>query len=123
MGSDIAAEIRKRAGDVCQDGQYCGLFELTVWAALKEIRVLCSFGAEIIDVHFFCIKNVPRIKPRNTIRVAAMYCTPDEMWSADNPDLFAPQANHFVAAHGQTKYSGLNKTNPDIRKFGRASCV
>ncbi len=39
MVSDIVLEIRKRAGDVRQDGEYCGLFELTVWAALKELKM------------------------------------------------------------------------------------
>ena len=50
MVIDIVIQTRKRAGDVRQDGEYCGLFELTVWAALKGLRVLCSFGASILDV-------------------------------------------------------------------------
>ena len=51
MVSDIVLEIRKRAGDVRQDGEYCGLFELTVWAALKELKVPCSFGTSVVNVH------------------------------------------------------------------------
>ena len=85
MGSDIVLKIRKRAGDVRQDGQYCGLFELTVWAALKELRVLCSFGTSILNVHHFCGRKLPTFKSRGTIRVAAVYCTADGCYPPTSP--------------------------------------
>ena len=117
MGSDIVLEIRKRAGDVRQDGQYCGLFELTVWAAMKELRVLCSFGTSILNVHHFCGKNLPTFKYRGTIRVAAVYCTADGMFSADKPGVLVPEANHFLAAFEQFPHVGKTKTDRNVRRY------
>jgi len=117
MVSKIVLEIRKRAGDVRQDGEYCGLFELTVWAALKELKILCSFGTSIVNVHEFCGEDLPKVQHRATIRVAAVYCTEDRMFSADKPGLVVPEANHFLAAHEQSKCSGKTATDTSVRKY------
>ena len=98
MANNVAIQIRKRASDVRQDAAYCGLFELTVWAALKNLRILCSFGASIIGVYRFCGKMLPQMDPKTTIRVVAVYCTNGKLLSADKPGSAVPQANHFLSA-------------------------
>ena len=117
MPNDIELQIRKRAGDVRQGGAYCGLFELTVWAALKEWRVLCSFGASIVNARQFCGKWLPSFRSRATIRVVAVQCTADGLFSADKPGQSAPEANHFVAAYEQHKGSAKSKTDESVRSY------
>lgn len=113
--NDIELQIRKRSRDVRQDGTYCGLFELTVWAALKELRILCSFGTSIINVHQFCGKGLPSFKKHTTIRVVAVQCTAEGLMSADKAGLSVPEAHHFVAAkevHGTKAKSTSDEAVP-----------
>ena len=134
MARRIASQIHNRAVDVRQDGKYCGLFELTVWSALKDVRILLAYGKEILDVHIFCIKDVPRVSPNRTMRIAAVYRTAAEDLSADNPDAFHPEANHFLAANEQAYRTGLNANSDSSHVRGvqlprqitqdrRAGCV
>ena len=95
----VSAQIRKRAGDVRQDGAYCGVFEITCWAFYKRRRILCSFGTSIQDIYQFCGSGLPKLKYTTTIRVVAVYCTDGKLLSADKPGSAVPQANHFVAAN------------------------
>ena len=117
MTNNVAIQIRKRAGDVRQDGAYCGLFELIVWAALKNVRVLCSFGTAIQNVYRFCGRTLPQMDPKPTIRVAAVYCTAGGLFSADKPGLAVPEVNHFVAAREQHKGTCKYKACGIVRKF------
>ena len=119
MARRIASQIHNRAGDVRQDGKYCGLFELTVWSELKDVRILLAYGKEILDVHHFCIKDVPRVSPDRTMRIAAVYRTAAEDLSADNPDAFHPEANHFLAANEQAYRIGLNANSDSshVRRY------
>ena len=119
MARHIATQIHNRACDVRQDGQYCGLFELAMWSDMKDVRILLAYGAEILDVHHFCIKDVPRVSTRRTMRIAAVYHTATEDLSADNPDAFHPEANHFMAANEQAYRTGLtaNSDTAHVRRY------
>ena len=57
------------------------------------------------------------MKPKKTIRVAAVYCTAGGLFSADKPGLVVPEANHFVAACEQHKGTGKSRTDASVRRY------
>ena len=48
--ADLANQIRDRADLVCQNGEYMGLFELVIYAALRLRPVHACFGSQIVNV-------------------------------------------------------------------------
>ena len=83
--------VRARAADVLQDGSYCGLFELTVLAAWKNVKVLVVFGTNVLDVYDFFGKGLPP-RPDRPSRPAALVSAP---WA-----LPPPPARHADGADG-----------------------
>ena len=47
--ADFAGQIRTRAETVYAMGEYIGMFELMIYSALRQRRVLVCFGTEVID--------------------------------------------------------------------------
>ena len=94
--ASIANQARARARAVRQDGSYCGLFEITVWCSMKNVRVLLLFGTRIMNVYAFCGHGLPPIKANATHRLVAVLSSGGKLLSADKPDVSVPEANHFV---------------------------
>ena len=103
--------VRARAADVLQDGSYCGLFELTVLAAWKNVKVLLVFGTHVLDVYDFFGKGLPPLPDRPSRPVMKFVVVQAKsggvMMSADEPGSFVPDMNHFMI--GRTKEGKVPK--------------
>ena len=48
--ADITAQIRGRAHTVSENREWTAIFDLVVYAFMRKRRVLCCFGAQVVDL-------------------------------------------------------------------------
>jgi hypothetical protein len=50
LHADLTAQIRARAHTVSKDREWTSVFDLVVYACMRKRRVLCCFGAQVVDL-------------------------------------------------------------------------
>ena len=95
----IAEQIRLRAAQLRMDVEYIGLFDLTIYAALRKRRVRACFGTEVVDLIglFAPWANASldeTLRPANFVGCVAT--GGHKLVVATSEDGFFPKLNHWV---------------------------
>jgi hypothetical protein len=105
----VAAAMRDKAKAVRHDGSYGGLFEMCVWAKMKNVSIILAVGVAMFSVVARFGGRLKAYKPTCVHKMVAGKMINQRFMSASKPKTKIPDVNHFVSARSKVSGRGLLK--------------